>query len=223
MPVANHRDYLSDIIPILRRDVEDNRFQNIVCHGHSVPAGYFANPMIDTLNAYPHLLLEGLKHRFPFSLVNVIVTAIGGENSVNGDKRFEEEVLCHRPKVVTIDYCLNDRGIGLEKAKAAWISMIEKGLSKGVKLLLMTPTPDITQRITATEELKRPLQEHAQQIRDLAEEYEVGLVDSLAVFEKYQESGGDLMNLLAWQNHPNKIGHNMVAMETLRWFPIARI
>jgi acyl-CoA thioesterase-1 len=197
MPVADHKDYLSDVVPILRRDVENNRFQNIVCHGHSVPAGYFANPMVDTLNAYPHILFEGLKRRFPFSLVNVIVTAIGGENSVNGEKRFEAEVLCHDPKVITIDYCLNDRGVGLEKARAAWTGMIEKGLSRGVKMLLMTPTPDITQRPEAIEKQGCPLQEHAQQVRELAAEYEVGLVDSLAAFEKYQESGGDLTNVLA--------------------------
>lgn len=221
MPIANPKDYLVDIIAILRGDTEDKRFLNIVCHGHSVPAGYFATPIVDTLNAYPHLLLEGLKHRFPFSLVNVIVTAIGGENSRSGAQRFEEEVLCHRPKLITIDYGLNDRGIGLEKAKETWTNMIEKGLSQGVKLLLMTPTPDITQRPNVPVNEQRPLQEHAQQIRNLAAEYEVGLVDSLAAFGQYQQQGGDLTNLLSWQNHPNGAGHEIVAREILRWFPIA--
>jgi len=221
VPVANTKDYLADIISILRGDTDEKRFLNIVCHGHSVPAGYFANPMIDTINAYPHVLFEGLKHRFPFSLVNVIVTAIGGENSRSGAKRFAEEVLCHRPKLITIDYGLNDRGIGLEEAKTAWISMIEEGLSHEVKMLLMTPTPDITQRPDVPEEERRPLQEHAQQVRDLASEYEVGLVDSLAAFEQYQQQPADLTDLLAWQNHPNKYGHAIVAREILRWFPIA--
>ena len=221
MPVANTKDYLADIISILRGDTDEKRFLNIVCHGHSVPAGYFANPMIDTLNAYPHLLFEGLKHRFPFSLVNVIVTAIGGENSRSGAKRFAEEVLCHRPKLITIDYSLNDRRIGLEEAKTAWISMIEEGLSHEVKMLLMTPTPDITQRPDTPDEEQKPLQEHAQQVRDLASEYEVGLVDSLAAFEQYQQQPADLTDLLAWRNHPNKYGHAIVAREILRWFPIA--
>ena len=177
--------------------------------------------MIDTLNAYPYLLLGGLKHRFPFSLVNIIVTAIGGENSRSGAKRFKEEVLCHRPKVVTIDYGLNDRGIGLEEAKNAWISMIEEGLSRDVKIMLMTPTPDITQRPDVLGTEGRPLQEHAQQIRDLAAEYEVGLVDSLAAFEQYQRQPADLTDLLAWRNHPNRYGHEIVVKEILRWFPIA--
>ena len=35
--------------------------------------------------------------------VNVIVTAIGGENSLSVSIRFEKDVLCHNPDVVTID------------------------------------------------------------------------------------------------------------------------
>ncbi len=221
MSVANPQDYLANITAILRNDTDDKRFLNIVCHGHSVPAGSFANPMVDTLNAYPHVLLEGLKHRFPFGIVNVIVTAIGGENSVSGARRFEAEVLCHLPRVITIDYALNDRGAGLEKAKTAWISMIEEGLSQKVKILLMTPTPDITQRQNVSETERRPLQKHAQQIRDLAAQYEVGLVDSLAAFERHQHQLGTLTNLLSWRNHPNRAGHEIVVQEILRWFPIA--
>lgn len=38
--------------------------------------------------------------------------------------RFEAEVLSHRPDIVTIDYALNDRGLGLERARAAWAAMI---------------------------------------------------------------------------------------------------
>ncbi len=220
MPVADRRNYLSDLVEILKTHWPQNRTVNIVCHGHSVPSGYFATPMVDTFNAYPHLLHRSLKHRFPFAVINVIVTAIGGEHSESGAERFESEVLCHRPDVITIDYALNDRGIGLEKAKVAWNHMIEKAIAQGVKLLLLTPTADLTQRADASEEEKRDLQSHAQQIRRLAAEYEVGLVDSLDAFEKYQENSGDLSDLLSWINHPNRNGHEVVARELLRWFTI---
>lgn len=52
--------------------------------------------------------------------------------------------------------------------------------------------------------------------RELSAEYEVGLVDSLAAFEKYQESGGDLTGLLAWRDHPNEADHGMIVLEILR-------
>jgi lysophospholipase L1-like esterase len=221
MPGAHRASYLGGIVEILKQQWPDNRAVNVVCHGHSVPAGYFATPMVDTFNAYPHLLHRALKRRFPFAVVNVIVTAVGGENSASGAARFESEVLCHRPDVLTIDYGLNDRRVGLVRAEAAWRTMIEGALERKVKVLLLTPTADKSQHPDAEPEERRPLQEHAAQIRALADEYGVGLVDSLAAFERYLADGGDLSDLLAWSNHPNRAGHELVARELLRWFPIA--
>ena len=79
-----------------------------MCHGHSVTSGYFKTPMVDTFNAYPHLLHEALKERYPFAVINVIVTGIGGENSKNGVQRFEKDVLTHNPDLITIDYAFNE-------------------------------------------------------------------------------------------------------------------
>ena len=217
MSIADRGTYLADTIEALKRQWPDNRTVNIVCHGHSVPAGYFATPMVDTFNAYPHLLHVGLKHRFRFAVVNVIVTAIGGENSESGADRFERDVLCHRPDVVTLDYGLNDRPIGLERARAAWRSMIEDAASAGVKVILLTPTADATQRATYAGDDRADLPRHAEQIRELASEREIALADSLAAFEQYQQAG-DLSDLLSWRNHPNRNGHELVARELLRWF-----
>ena len=89
MPIADPSTYLADLLGILRTHWPENRTVNIVCHGHSVPAGYFATPMVDSMNAYPHLLHVGLKQRFPFAVINVIVTAIGGENSESGAQNGE--------------------------------------------------------------------------------------------------------------------------------------
>lgn len=82
-----------------------------------MPAGYFAKPNVDTLQAYPQILLRKLKAVNPFAVINVIVTAIGGEYSLSGSERYEREVLPPVPDVVTIDNGLNDRGLGLERRK----------------------------------------------------------------------------------------------------------
>lgn len=221
MTIANPRTYLSDIVTILKTHWPKNRLVNVVCHGHSVPSGYFSTPMVDSFNAYPHLLHAGLKARFPFAVVNVIVTAIGGENARAGAARFDEEVLCHRPDVLTIDYSLNDRGLGLEAAGAAWTSMIERALARNVKVVLLTPTPDATQRPGADPKQRQTLADHAQQVRTLADKYNVGLLDSLAAFLDYQDRTGDMLDLMSWSNHPNRAGHELVARELLRWFPVA--
>jgi len=102
--LADPESYLIAVVRAFLQHWPENRTVNIVCHGHSVPAGYFTTPLIDSLHAYPHLLYVGLKERFTHAALNVIVTAIGGENAEAGAARFADEVLCHRPDVVTIDY-----------------------------------------------------------------------------------------------------------------------
>ncbi|MDT8390850.1 MAG: SGNH/GDSL hydrolase family protein [Lentisphaeria bacterium] len=218
MTIASRSSYLSDSVGILKTHWPKNRAVNIVCHGHSVPAGYFATPMVDSMNAYPHLLYVGLKHRFPFAVINVIVTATGGENSEAGADRFEREVLCHRPDVVTIDYGLNDRGIGLERARTAWSRMIKTARAADIKVILLTPTPDMTQSPTYKGEDKALLGAHADQIRTLAADHGVGLADSFRACLDYS-STADLSDILSWSNHPNRTGHELVARELLRWFP----
>jgi lysophospholipase L1-like esterase len=220
MPIADQRSYLADTVAILHKLWPDNRTVNIVFHGHSVPSGYFATPFVDTFCAYPHLLHVRLKRRFPYAVVNAIVTAIGGEGSGTGATRFVDEVLCHRPDVVAIDYGLNDRGMGLAAAETNWRCMIEAAISRKVKVLLLTPTADVTVGAGYAGEDAGLLAQHAEQIRRLAAEYDVGLVDSLALFLDYHRTG-NLDDLLSWPNHPNAAGHALVADALMRWFPVA--
>jgi acyl-CoA thioesterase-1 len=222
MEISNSYLYLSEIVEQLKQHWPTNRTINIVCHGHSVPAGYTATPIVDTFNAYPHLLHVKIKERFPFAVVNVIVTAIGGENAVEGEQRFDDEVLNHHPDVITIDYALNDRGIGLVQAKAVWMSMIEKSIAAGSKVILLTPTWDITGLDNQEEVSWVALKAHAAQIRSLAQKYSVGLVDSFSTFENYHSTVGDITDLLSWTNHPNRRGHELVAQKLLRWFPYTK-
>jgi len=212
---ADPDTYLRPVVERLETAWPENRTLNIVCHGHSVPAGYFKTPIVDTFNAYPHLVHRGLKGRFPHAVINTIVTAIGGESSVSGAARFEADVLSLKPDVVLIDYSLNDRRVGLKKAREAWVSMIETALAAGVKVILLTPTGDTRADLHNPEE---PLNLHAAQVRELAREYGVGLVDSWALLKAHVASGKPLENLMSQVNHPNRKGHEMVAEAVLRWF-----
>jgi acyl-CoA thioesterase I len=211
--------YLHETVALLKTQWPANCTVNIVCHGHSVPAGYFVTPVVDTFNAYPHLLHKGLKDAFPYAVANVIVTAIGGEQSESGAERFDRDVLSLRPDVVTIDYALNDRGIGLERAKKAWSTMIAKAQKAGVKVILLTPTGDLSSKL---DDPNDPLNQHAAQIRALAAKYHVGLVDSLALFKRYVKNGGKLSDIMSQVNHPNRKGHDLVAASLLSWFPKAK-
>lgn len=207
--------YLAEIKGELQKMWPDNRTITIVCHGHSVPAGYFETPTVDSLHAYPHLLLTRLKQRYPTAVINVIVTAIGGENAVSGAARFERDVLTHRPDIVTIDYALNDRANGLARSRRAWEQMIASAKARGIKVILLTPTPDLQ---SALDDAEDPLNQHARQVRELAAYHKVGLVDSLLLFQQRLQGGRRLEDLMSQANHPNSAGHELVAEGLMEWF-----
>ncbi len=214
--IADSKTYLADVSKLLKAEWPKNRTVNIVCHGHSVPAGYFQTPVVNTFSAYPYLLHSKLAIRFPHAVINVIVTAIGGENSEQGAKRFATDVLTLKPDVITIDYSLNDRFIGLERSKKAWSQMIDAATKAGVKVILLTPTPDEESKL---DDPNDPLNEQADQVRSLAKEFHVGLVDSLAAFQRATATGITLTSLMAQSNHPNRKGHSLVATHLFEWFP----
>ncbi|KAA6301018.1 MAG: hypothetical protein EZS26_002833 [Candidatus Ordinivivax streblomastigis] len=212
---AVEADYLADIRVELQKKWPENRTINFVFHGHSVPSGYFKTPNVHTLQTYPHLVLQAVKEMYPYAVVNVITTSIGGENAEQGERRFQSEVLTHRPDVVFIDYALNDRHIGLERARKAWESMIKAALALNIKLVLLTPTPDQSTDLLLSD--YSPLAQHAQQIRELAAKYHVGLVDSYAAFREKRANGEDIAVYMSQVNHPNEKGHRVVQELIIRW------
>lgn len=212
--IANSETYLAELKKELVIEWPKNRTINLVFHGHSVPAGYWENHEVHTLESYPNLVLAKLKEKYPYAVINVIVTAIGGENSLKGQERFERDVLVHKPDVLFIDYALNDRGAGLDKAKEAWDKMIQSALVKNIKVILLTPSPD--QRV----DIKiagNDLELHSSQIIKLAEMHHIGLVDSYAQFKKIADRG-ELVKYMASVNHPNLEGHQLIANELINWF-----
>lgn len=213
--IADKRTYLAEFCRLARVDWPLNRTLNVVCHGHSVPSGYFMTPEISTFESYPHLLHVALARRFPHAVLNVIVTAIGGETSEQGAARFARDVLPHRPDVITIDYALNDRGDGLARARRAWSAMSARAQAEKIPVLLLTPTPDQAASLTDPAE---PLVQHAAQVRALAAEFGTGLADSFAVFQRREGEGVKISTLMSSGNHPNRAGHGLVAAELLRWF-----
>ncbi len=216
--MADATQYLRDFVENALRMWPDSRTLTIACHGHSVPAGYFATPHVDTFAAYPHLWHRRLKERFPWAVFNVITTAIGGENAEAGAARFAADVLALRPDLVTIDYALNDREMGLERARTAWRAMISQAQDVGVKLILLTPTWDVWGGLAGTPR-DDALAGHAQLVRALAAEADVALADPFGGFEQYVAGGGEVADLLSWPNHPNCRGHELVADLLMRWIP----
>lgn len=207
--------YLNGLKAEFIKEWPKNRTINLVFHGHSVPAGYFKTPVVNTLEAYPYQLLRELKSVYPFAVINIINTSIGGENSESGAKRFETEVLNHKPDVLFIDYALNDQGIGLARAKIAWEKMIRSAMNKGIKVILLSPSPD--QRVNILE-VNNVLEQHAAQIKSLSGKYGIGFVDVFKMFQQRVVSGQAITDYMSQVNHPNEKGHALIANGIIKYF-----
>lgn len=201
-------DYLDGIKTELSKKWPKNRSVNFIFHGHSVPTGYTTGGVVRTFDGYPMQSSELIAEKYPTGVLIPIITSIGGENAEQGAKRFKETVLCHRGDIVFIDYGLNDRPIGLERAKKGWESMIKDAQAAGLKVVLMTPTPDTTEDIL---DPNTPLWQHTAQIKALGEKYHCLVVDSYSAFKEIVENGEPLKGYMAQNNHPNKRGHRVVA------------
>lgn len=211
---ADSATYLANIKKELNAVWPKNRTINLVFHGHSVPAGYWHDHEVHTLESYPHLLLERLKRLYPYAVINVIITAIGGENSIKGQARYEKDVLAYKPDVLFIDYALNDRFSDINKVDEAWEAMIQGALDRNIPVILLTPSPD--QRLNILDD-KNPLEPYVQQIQQLAQHHHTGLADPYSRFKEIAKQG-NLSGYMSHVNHPNKAGHALIADELLKWF-----
>lgn len=213
--ITSTSEYLKEIKFEMTKEWPENQTINLVFHGHSVPAGYFQTPDVKTFDSYPFQTLKKLKEIYPYAVINVIITSKGGENSVSGEKRFKREVLTHQPDVLFIDYGLNDRRIGLEESRKAWEKMIKKAIKDGIKVILLTPSPDLKVDFQDSE---NELEQHRNQIIQLSEKYKIGLIDSYDQFKNIQEKCNCVAGYMSQGNHPNEKGHDLISTEILKYF-----
>ncbi len=216
--IADKETYLKPLLLEMQKQWPDNRTINLVFHGHSVPAGYGTATQVRTFEAYPHMTHVEINKMYPYAVVNVINTAIGGEQAETGEKRFQKDVLSKKPDVVFIEYSGNDVHIGLERARVAWKKMIEQALACGSKVILMTPFANNKPEENILSD-DTPLAIHAKQVRELAEEYEVGLVDSYQAFKDLIIAGEIHASFMSPNSyHPNEKGHRVMVDKIKEWF-----
>lgn len=85
--------------------------------------------------------------------------------------------------------------------------MIEEALMKNIKVILLTPSPDMTEDILSDNSL---LAKHSNQIRELALFYKIGLVDSYRQFKNRCAAGESLSSYMSQSNHRNEKGHQLI-------------
>nr|WP_234035367.1 SGNH/GDSL hydrolase family protein [Stenotrophomonas maltophilia] len=215
-PAPTGQACLAAVVRDLQVAWPNNHTVDIVAFGHSVPAGFGVTPAVHKRDAYPRQLEDALADAYPHAVLNVITSAVGGENSQQGRDRFQRGVLDLHPRVVLIDYGLNDRALPLQQSarNLAWFVMSSR--AAGACPVLLTPTWD---QQAENGQARAALRAQASMIRKLGELTDTPVADSLAAFEAYP---GDRKRLMAQFNHPNREGHAVVLTQLLPLFQTAQ-
>lgn len=119
--------------------------RRIVCFGDSVTQG---TPYVAPEDTFTALLERRLNMRHGVAYQVCVTNAgVGGENSAEGLARLEDDVLAHRPHLVTIEFGLNDiryepeKRLSEEQFAANLREMHARLSAAGARPVFMTPTP----------------------------------------------------------------------------------
>ena len=178
----------------------------IVCFGDSVTGLYYHT---GGRRAYTDLLALALRRSFPEASVTAINAGISGNDTRDALARITEDVLSHKPDLVTVMFGLNDMTkVPLDEFKANLIEIIKRCRASGAEVLLSTPNNVITTP-------RRPIEKlilYCEVIRQVSRQQGVALADCYAALEVMRERDSRGWRLfLSDEIHPNLEGHKRIA------------
>jgi acyl-CoA thioesterase I len=113
--VIKYDEYLrgsEDAYSRLRQKFGQSKDFNLVYFGDSVTQG--GDVLVE--HRWTNRFTQYLTETYPDKNFTIVNAAIGGTNSTFGRERFEQDVLAHKPDVVTVNFILNDNGLDDESA-----------------------------------------------------------------------------------------------------------
>lgn len=179
------------------------------------------------------------------SSLSVYNAGVGGNTTRDALKRFERDVLAHRPRVVVISFGINDAAVDVWKSPPATsprvpledyrknlVTLAESAAKAGAKVIFMTPNP--LRWTSKTRDLygKPPydpdrvdgfeavLVSYREAMREVARERSFPLLDVPAVWsEALLKASAEVDAFLLDGMHPNDRGHEATATALL---PVVR-
>ena len=166
------------------------------------------------LDKFRSLLID----HFEVTAVSTVNAGIAGDSMYGMEKRVYRDVVRYQPDLVIINGSLNwgsecGDSADYEAALRRVLAVIQNETKSDI--ILMTPNmermPDILKNP------KSPLIERVQIIRNLAEEKGCCLADTYLAWERYEEAGYPVVELLANRgNHPSITGHEGFAKALMK-------
>lgn len=194
--------------PALRRIRDEladgNEAVRIVCFGDSVTGLYYHS---GARRAYPELIGE----RFPGA--TVFNAGRSGHTTTNGLARIQQDVLVHKPHLVTVMFGLNDVAKGtIDLYRKNLVEIVTKCRAAGAEVILCTPNA-----VSETE--PRPIAKvaaFAEVARAVAAEMTVPLADVQTSLETLRAEKPEVWRLsMSDEIHPNLRGHRRIAENLL--------
>jgi len=178
----------------------------IVCFGDSVTGVYYHT---GGRRAYADLLEIALDRLYPEATLTVINAGISGHATPDALARIDDDVLKHRPQLVTVMFGLNDMThVSIEDYAANLATITQKCRAIGAEVLLCTPNAvfDTEGRPAAV------LEEYVAAIHRVGTEQNVPVVDCYAAFQQVRsEDAFSFALLMSDEIHPNMDGHKLFA------------
>ena len=175
----------------------------------------YAIEIHDPRASYIERFREMLIDAFEMTCVSVINSGIAGDTIYGMIARCDRDVIRYQPDLVLINGSLNWNNE--EHGTASHYKKLLQSLVTKIKnetqadIILLTPNGEIPMFGEST------LKERVHVIREIAENEQVCLADTFAIWDAYQEAGFDWMELLSnGVNHPSTVGHEVYAMTLMK-------
>jgi acyl-CoA thioesterase-1 len=157
----------------------------------------------------------------------VINAGIGGNTTADGLCRLEADVLAQEPDYVVVMFGLNDSWVDEGRTESRLTvrqyrdnlrAMLSTLRQRGIIVVLMTPNPAIAP--TYPSERNVTLKAYVEEVRVLAREERVEMIDVYRRFAELAIEGTELNTLFTDAMHPNPAGQGHIAEMLARRFQL---
>lgn len=202
----------ADHFPQIRQSLhERSRTVKIVCFGDSVTGVYYHT---GGRRAYPKLVQIAIEETKPRATVEAINAGISGNTTRGALARIEQDVLAHKPDLVTIMFGLNDMTrVPLDEYRDNLTKIIQLCRKAGAEVLLCTPNSvyDTKARPQVT------LEKYVDVVHQVAQTQEVEVADCYAAFQALRSRDAfEWALIMSDEIHPNLDGHKLIAEEIVK-------
>lgn len=178
----------------------------LVAFGDSVTGLYYHS---GGRRAYGELLGEAIRQIHPQADLTIHNAGRSGHTTANALARIEQDVLVHKPHLVTVMFGLNDVAkLPIEAYRKNLIEIVRRCRASGAEVVLCTPNAVLTTP-------ERPLEKvfaYSEVTRAVAREFTVPLCDVHAEMEALKARDPEAWRLaMSDEIHPNYGGHRRIA------------